>query len=60
MIIYQVTKDPNYSGEWAFNFLSYADAVDFANDGLTPKHKYVVEFELDLTGGELVYTATEE
>ena len=51
MIIYQVTKDPNYSGEWAFNFLSYADAVDFANDGLTPKHKYVVEFELDLTGG---------
>lgn len=60
VIIYQVTQDPSYSGSWSFNFLSYKDAVDFANDDTYPEHIHVVEFEFDLTDGELVYTSTTE
>ena len=59
MIVYQVTADPKYQGAWMFNFLSYKDAVEFADNDTYPEHKFVIEYELELTDGEVVYTAGE-
>ncbi len=57
MIVYQVTAGPKYKRAWPFYFLSYKDAVKFANNDTHPEHKFVIEYELELSDGEVVYTA---